>query len=156
MFYYIKLDVPKKRIPRAEFHGIFLDLVDFRIFHKVESVFFCPKRRISILKKIKFSWSQVEIPHFRQKYGLSTLWAILHSTKIQKYSMEFRQWNPLFRHIQFYVIKHFLIYCDFASKRKFFKRTLPCSVLRTWVIRAMYWDTYFDSLSRVCITNLVL
>ena len=28
MFYYIKLDLHKKRIPREEFHGIFLDLVE--------------------------------------------------------------------------------------------------------------------------------
>ena len=140
MFYYIKLDVPKKRIPRAEFHGIFLDLVDFRIFHKVESVFFCPKRRISILKKIKFSWSQVEIPQFRQKYGLSTLWAILHSTKIQKYSMKFRQWNPLFRHIQFYVIKHFVILLiNVNFLRELCQLCFKYLSFKGYVLRHIFW-----------------
>ena len=34
-------DVTKKRIPRAEFHEIFLDFVESGIAHKVESPCFC-------------------------------------------------------------------------------------------------------------------
>ena len=59
----------KKRIPRAEFHGIF---VECRTAHKVESPYFCLKSRISSWKKLKFSWSSS---------WNSTLWQILNSTK---------------------------------------------------------------------------
>ena len=40
-------DVPKKRIPRAQFHGIILDFVESGIAHKVESPYFCLKSAIS-------------------------------------------------------------------------------------------------------------
>ena len=35
---YFILDVPKKGIPRAEFHGIILNFVECGIAHKVESI----------------------------------------------------------------------------------------------------------------------
>ena len=47
---YIFMDVPKKRIPRAEFHGIILNFVECgkcKIAHKVESPYFCLKSGIS-------------------------------------------------------------------------------------------------------------
>ena len=51
------LDVPKKRIPRAEFHGIFLDFVECWIAKKFIGPYYCLKRRISTLK----SWNSVEV-----------------------------------------------------------------------------------------------
>ena len=98
-------DVPKKWIPRAEFHGIFLDFVECGIVQKMESLNYCLKRRISALKKMKFSWSLVEIPLFRKIYGLSTLWAVPnfpHSTKFKIIPGNCAPWNPLFRHIPFF------------------------------------------------------
>ena len=50
----INLDVPKKRIPRAEFHGIFLDFVEYGIAHEVESPYFCLKSGISTLIQLNF------------------------------------------------------------------------------------------------------
>ena len=49
--------VAKKRIPRAEFHGI---------SPKMESPHLC-------LKKKNFNFKKAEIPLFGQKYGLSIL-----------------------------------------------------------------------------------
>ena len=46
-------NAPKKRIPRAEYHGIFLDLVECKIVHKVESPYFCLKRYYLTFHKIQ-------------------------------------------------------------------------------------------------------
>ena len=48
---------------------------------KVESPYFGPKSRISTWLQLNFSFFKFLL--FRQKYGLSTLWARLHSTKFK-------------------------------------------------------------------------
>ena len=53
--------MPKKRIQRAEFNGIFLDFVECGIAKKMEGPYYCLKRRISTLNKLKFSWNSDEI-----------------------------------------------------------------------------------------------
>ena len=70
----------------------------YGILQKMESPYFFLKRRISTLKKLKLSWSQAEIPLFKQNYGLSTLWTIPHFSHSTK-SKEFRPWNSLFWHL---------------------------------------------------------
>ena len=47
--------MPKKRILRAEFHGVFLDFMECGVLQKMESPYSCLKRKISTLKKMKFS-----------------------------------------------------------------------------------------------------
>ncbi len=95
------MDVLKMRIPRAEFHGITLNFVECRIAHKAESPYFCLKRRISTLKKLKFSYNSAFWSEIR------TFCFTLHSKNFQNYFMEFRPWNPLFRHTLIDLIKTF-------------------------------------------------
>ena len=61
------MDVPKKRIPRAEFHGIVLNFVKFRILQK-NFAFWAEIRTFNCIDNSLFH-------------------------KIQNYSMEFRPWN---------------------------------------------------------------
>ena len=51
------LNVPKRGIPRAKFHEIFLDFVECWIAHKIKSPYFCLKRKILTLK----SWNSFEV-----------------------------------------------------------------------------------------------
>ena len=62
----LKMDGGKKRIPRAEFHGIFLNFVECGIAYESGKSVFLPNKRNSNFNSTEFRLSRVEILLFRQ------------------------------------------------------------------------------------------